>query len=307
MTRSLPPLNALRAFEATARNGSLTKAALELRVTQGAVSRHVTQLENWLGLPLCSRVRRGIETTPEGAVYAAMLSDLFDELDIKTRRLKTQPTGTTLKIKLPPTFAIRWLVPRLARFHALNRHIDVQITTSHQPVDFDRDDIDVCIHSGHAPPPKTVSQRLFGEILLPVCSPGLFREHVQPKRAADLDKFVLLCSMHRPNDWTDWLRAAKLKNINANSGLKFENSALSYQAALDEVGIALAQYAFVEEDLRLGRLVAPFKLTVPTQNSYFLVYSESKAPSPFVKAFADWVMFEATPKTTMQSTKKERP
>ena len=113
--------------------------------------------------------------------------------------------------------------------------------------------------------------------------------------------------MHRPNDWTDWLRAAKLKNINANSGLKFENSALSYQAALDEVGIALAQYAFVEEDLRLGRLVAPFKLTVPTQNSYFLVYSESKAPSPFVKAFADWVMFEETPKTTMQSTKKERP
>ena len=296
MTRALPPLNALRAFEATARNGSLTKAALELRVTQGAVSRHVTQLENWLGIALCSRVRRGIETTPEGALYATMLSQLFDELDIKTRRLKTQPTGAPLKIKLPPTFAIRWLIPRLARFHALNRHIDVQITTSHQPVDFDRDDIDVCIHSGHAPPAKTISQRLFGEMLLPVCSPGLFRDHGEPKKLSDLGHFVLLCSMHRPNDWTDWLRAAKLKNIHPNSGLKFENSAMSYQAALDEVGIALAQYAFVEEDLRPGRLVAPFKLTVPTHNAYFLVYPEHKTQSPFVKAFADWVMLEASAK-----------
>jgi len=268
-----------------------------LRVTQGAVSRHVTQLEQWLGLSLCRRLRRGIETTTEGALYAAMLSQLFDELDIKTRRLKTQPTGTTLRIKLPPTFAIRWMVPRLARFHAINRHIDVQITTSHQPVDFDREDIDVCIHSGLAPPANTISRRLFGETLLPVCSPGLFRDQALPKRPADLSRFVLLCSMHRPNDWPDWLRAAKLKTINGNNGLKFENSALSYQAALDEVGIALAQQAFVEEDLRSGRLVAPFKLAVPTPNSYFLVYPESKASSPFVKAFADWIALEAIPKS----------
>ncbi|NBS03587.1 MAG: LysR family transcriptional regulator, partial [Rhizobiales bacterium] len=260
-------------------NGSLTKAASELRVTQGAVSRHVTQLEQWLGLSLCRRLRRGIETTTEGALYAAMLSQLFDELDIKTRRLKTQPTGTTLRIKLPPTFAIRWMVPRLARFHALNRHIDVQITTSHQPVDFDREDIDVCIHSGLAPPANTISRRLFGETLLPVCSPGLFRDQALPKRPADLSRFVLLCSMHRPNDWPDWLRAAKLKTINGNNGLKF------------------AQQAFVEEDLRSGRLVAPFKLAVPTPNSYFLVYPESKASSPFVKAFADWIALEAIPKS----------
>jgi LysR family glycine cleavage system transcriptional activator len=297
MTRLIPPLNALRAFEATARNGSLTKAASEFRETQGAVSRHVTQLEQWLGLALCRRLRRGIETTTEGALYAAMLSQMFDELDIKTRRLKSQPTGTTLRIKLPPTFAIRWMVPRLARFHALNRHIDVQITTSHQPVDFDREDIDVCIHSGLAPPANTISRRLFGEMLLPVCSPGLFREQIAPKRPSDLARFVMLCSMHRPNDWPDWLRAAKLKTINGNSGLKFENSALSYQAALDEVGIALAQQAFVEEDLRTGRLVAPFKLAVPTPNSYFLVYPESKATSPLVKAFADWIMLETIPKT----------
>ena len=297
MTRLIPPLNALRAFEATARNGSLTKAASELRVTQGAVSRHVTQLEQWLGLALCRRLRRGIETTTEGALYAAMLSQMFDELDIKTRRLKSQPTGTTLRIKLPPTFAIRWMVPRLARFHARNRHIDVQITTSHQPVDFDREDIDVCIHSGLAPPANTISRRLFGEMLLPVCSPGLFREQTAPKRPVDLARFVMLCSMHRPNDWPDWLRAAKLKTVNGNSGLQFENSALSYQAALDEVGIALAQQAFVDEDLRTGRLVAPFKLAVPTPNSYFLVYPESKATSPLVKAFADWIMLETIPKT----------
>lgn len=290
--RRLPPLNALRAFEATARNGSLTRAAQELSVTQGAVSRHVTQLEAWLSVRLCLRLRRGVETTPQGAAYAAALRSAFDQIEAQTQRLRARSTDNTLRIKLPPTFAIRWFVPRLARFHALNRHIDVQITTSHQQVEFDRDDVDLCIHSGASPIPGAVCRRLFGEILTPVCSPGLFKSAPPPQEPADLARFVLLCSMHRGEDWPDWLGAAHVQSIDGNSGLKFENSALAYQAAIDELGVVMAQRAFVEDDLRTGRLVAPLPLRIRTHHSYYLAYPRARQDSPLIRAFEDWIAQE---------------
>lgn len=293
MTRRLPPLNALRAFEAAARNGSLTRAAQELSVTQGAVSRHVSQLEDWLGLRLCARLRRGIEITPEGAAFAAVLATAFDQIETQVRRLQHRPQDNTLRIKLPPTFAIRWFVPRLARFHALHRQIDVQITTSHQTVDFDREDIDICIHSGPAPLAGVACRRLFGEILLPVCSPGLLRRTGAPAAPADLSQHVLLCSMHRPDDWPTWLEAAAVDTVDGNSGLKFENSALAYQAAIDELGIVMAQRAFVEEDLRTGRLVAPLALRAKTSSAYYLAYPGAKRGAPLVKAFEQWIVQEA--------------
>lgn len=290
MTRRLPPLNALRAFEATARNRSLTRAAQELSVTQGAVSRHVLQLESWFGMPLCSRQHRGIETTEHGAALAAVLATAFDQIEAQTRRMRQKPMLNTLRIKLPPTFAIRWLVPRLARFHALNRHIDVQITTSHQTVDFDIEDIDVCIHAGTAPLPGAQCRRLFGEVLTPVCSPGVARKFAPIERPADLARHVLLCSMHRPYDWPVWLNAAGIRDIDGNDGLKFENSALAYQAAVDELGIVMAQRAFVEEDLRTGRLVAPLGLQVATSGGYYLAHPRGRQKLELVAAFSDWIV-----------------
>jgi LysR family glycine cleavage system transcriptional activator len=292
MARRLPPLNALRAFEAAARNGSLTRAAQELSVTQGAVSRHVSQLEDWLGVPLCTRMRHGIETTAEGASYAATLRTAFDLIETQTRQLRTRPADSILRIKLPPTFAIRWFVPRLARFHALHRQIDVHITTSHQQVKFDRDEADLCIHSGAAPIPGAICRKLFGEILLPVCSPGLFKNAEPPANPADLRRFVLLCSMHRASDWPDWLAAAGVTTVDGNSGLKFENSALAYQAATDELGIVMAQRAFVEDDLRTGRLVAPLPLRVRTGSAYYLAYPKAGQDSPLIRAFEDWIVRE---------------
>ncbi|MFC7398133.1 transcriptional regulator GcvA [Chelatococcus sp. GCM10030263] len=293
MTRRLPPLNALRAFEATARNGSLTRAAQELSVTQGAVSRHLHQLESWLGTTLCLRLRRGIETTPEGKAMASVLREAFDQIEAQARRIQEKPGDNKLRIKLPPTFAIRWFVPRLARFHALNRHVDVQITTSHQEVDFDREEIDVCIYSGSAPLPGLYCRRLFGEILLPVCSPGLFRNSPALAEPADLTRYVLLCSMHRPDDWPAWLRAADVTTVDGNSGLKFENSALAYQAATDELGIVMAQRAFVEDDLRAGRLIAPFRLRVPTEGAYYLVYPRTRRAAPLIRTFENWMVQQA--------------
>jgi LysR family glycine cleavage system transcriptional activator len=288
MTLRLPPLNALRAFEAAARNGSLTQAARELSVTQGAVSRHVSQLEQWLGVPLFVRTRRGSELTPEGDSYYRGISPVFKEIDLQTKQLTKKPDANMLKLKLPPTFAIRWLVPRLARFHALNRHIDVQMTTSHQPADFAIEDIDVAIQSGYVPSPNVKHHRLFGEVLLPVCSPGLFKMFPRPQQPSDLAHHVLLCSMHRPNDWPDWLSAANLPHIDGNSGLKFENSALAYQAATDELGIVMAQYAFVKDDLRTGRLIEPFQLRVPTGQAYYITYTNPRPP-PKITTFESWI------------------
>lgn len=307
MSRRLPPLNALRAFEATARHGSLTRAAQELAVTQGAVSRHVTQLEAWLGVRLCLRLRRGIETTPQGAAYAAALRSAFDQIEAQTQRLRARSIENTLRIKLPPTFAIRWFVPRLARFHALNRHIDVQITTSHQQVEFDRDDVDLCIHSGSSPIPGAICRKLFGEILLPVCSPGLFKSTPAPREPADLARFVLLCSMHRGTDWPDWLDAAGVSTIDGNSGLKFENSALAYQAATDELGVVLAQRAFVEDDLRSGRLIAPFELRVRTASGYYLAYPRSRRDSPLIQAFEQWIVGETAAMEEAGELRPSRP
>jgi LysR family glycine cleavage system transcriptional activator len=291
--RRLPPLNSLRAFEAAARHGSFTGAAKELGVTQSAVSRHVLQLEASVGCALCARMRRGIELTAEGATYAAALRTALDQIEQQTRRLTNKPSANTLRLKLPPTFAIRWLVPRLARFHAVNRQADVQITTSHQDVEFDREDIDVCIHSGPEPLPGAQCRALFGEILLPVCSPALLKRSPRLKRPADLARHVLLCSLHRPDDWPTWLAEAGVAEIDGNDGLKFENSALAYQGAIDEVGIVVAQRAFVEDDLRAGRLVEVFDLRAPTGNAYYLAYPAQEQVSAKIRAFEDWILGEA--------------
>ena len=293
MPRRLPPLNALRAFEAAARCGSFTRAAQELCVTQGAISRHVAALEGWLGVRLVERSRRGVGLTPPGAAYYRTVGAALDQIDYGTRQLQAKPDAPLLRIKLPPTFAIRWLVPRLARFHALHPRVDVQITTSHQRADFSREEIDVSIHSEPNPPAEPGYRRLFGETLLPVCAPGVLERGPPLTRPADLAGHVLLCSMNRPNDWPTWLAAAGALDIDGNSGLKFENAALAYQAAADQLGVMVALRAFVRDDLLAGRLVAPFALQVPTRGGYYLAYPSNQPLPEHVHDFESWIVAEA--------------
>jgi LysR family glycine cleavage system transcriptional activator len=293
MSRRLPPLNALRAFEAAARCGNFTRAAQELCVTQGAVSRHVATLEGWLKLRLFERGRHGIQLTPAGLAYFGSVRTAFDQLDYGTRQLQTAPDERRLRIKLPPTFAIRWLVPRLARFHALHPKIDVQITTSHQRADFRSEEVDVSIHSEPAPPEGPGYRRLFGETLLPVCSPALLADGPRLSRPAGLKRQVLLCSMNRPKDWPTWLAAAGASQIDGNGGLKFENAALAYQAAIDRLGVMVAIEAFVRDDLASGRLAAPFALRVPTPGAYYLAFRADEPPLARVRDFESWILNEA--------------
>ena len=290
--RRHPPLNALRAFEAAARCRSFTLAARELGVTQAAVSHQVARLEQELGAKLFLRHHRAIELTARGERYFRLLRDAFERLETATRTIFGGEDGRTLRIKLPPTIAIRWVVPRLARLHALDRSLDVQITTSHMPTDFDRDEVDVAIHSGEHPPADVHAVRLMGETLTPVCSPALLKRARTLRRPADLARQTLLCSLHRPDDWPAWIAAARLSGVDGNSGLKFENSSLAYQAAIDRLGVAMAQTALVADDLAAGRLVAPFALRVPTKGAYFLIYPPRAGSSAKVRRFEEWIRAE---------------
>jgi LysR family glycine cleavage system transcriptional activator len=299
MSRRLPPLNAVRAFEACARSTSFTSAAEELCVSQGAVSRHVACLEEWLDVKLFVRVHRGIELTPQGSTYFRIVKNALDQIEAGTRQLKQSPDEKRLRLKLAPTFAMRWLIPRLARFHALYPKIDVQITTSQKPADFgysanfEREEADVCIYSWDEPPSGPGYRRLLGEELLVVCAPGLLKRGAPLQTPQDLTKHVLLCSLNRPHDWQAWLAAVPEADVDGNSGLKFENAALVYQAAIDEMGVMVALHAFVEDDLRAGRLVSPLSIRVPTKRAYFLAYHPARPKPARLEAFETWVLDEA--------------
>lgn len=294
MTRKLPPLNALRAFEAAARCGNFTRAAQELFVTQGAVSRHIATLEDWLGVQLFERGRHGISLTPAGQRYSTSMRVALDQIELGTRQLQQEsPDEWLLRVKVPPTFAIRWLIPRLARFHALHPRIDVQITTSHRPADFERDEIDVSIHSQPSPPVGPGYRLLFRETLLPVCAPALLHADAPLEDPADLAQQALLSSLNRPHDWLAWLTAAGIPDMDTRRGLKFENAAMAYQAAAEGLGVMVGLLAFVRDDLAAGRLVAPFDLRVPTQGGYFMAWRTDCVVPQRVREFENWLAGEA--------------
>lgn len=293
MLRRLPPLNALRVFDVAAGCDSLTQAAQQLCISQGAVSRHIHVLEDWLGLSLFVRQRHGIVLTADGVAYRRIVADALAQIDQGTRQLQRRTDARRLRIKLPPTFAIKWLVPRLAHFHARHPELDVQIMTSHQHADFNREDIDLSIQARPHASDALDEEELFGEVLVPVCAPSLLRGDPPLRQPADLANHVLLCSLNRPNDWPAWLQAAGLAQIDGNQGLKFENAALAYQAAANGLGVTIGLAAFVEQDLAAGLLRAPFGLRVRTDGAYFMAHASDRPVPEAVRLFQAWVREEA--------------
>jgi len=292
LPRKLPPLNALRAFEAAGRYLSFTAAAEELLVTQSAVSRHVGALEDWLGVKLFFRRQRGIELTARGEAYFRALSSAFEQIDHATRRARDNADETLLRLKLPPTFAIRWLAPRLYRFKALHPEIEMRITTSHSPGDFEREDVDIFVHSEFGPPSGEGYRRLLGEVLLPVCSPRLLERGPPLNQPVDLSRHVLLSSTNRPRDWPLWLAEAGVPGLEMRNAITFDNAALAYQAAIDALGVVMAQKALIQDDLDAGRLIAPLPQEAPTQGAYYLAFHPNRPKAPRVAAFETWLMDE---------------
>ncbi len=294
--RRLPPLNALRAFEAAARHQSFSRAGRELFVTHGAISRHVAKLETFLGRQLFDRTNQHLALTAKAAVYAAKLQILFDQIeDATTACCASGVTRNSLRISVGPTFALRHLVPRLVKFKRLYPDISLEVETTYPSPDPAFSLVDVAVRWGYGDWDDVVVRRLFTDKLLPVCSPELLPDG--PLHHPDeLANFLLLHSVHRQDDWDCWLKSTGKAHIDSHAGLRLEYSSLVYQGAIDGLGAAIAQSAFIRDDLSTGRLLPIFdQPPFPTGRAYFIVSPPEKAREPLVSAFIDWLEAESAP------------
>jgi LysR family glycine cleavage system transcriptional activator len=283
--RRLPFMNGIRAFEAAARSGSFAKAATELHVTPAAVSRMVHLLEARLGVSLFERQANRLVATPAGRAYQAGLTQLFDQLAALTQQVTAMGSARVLTVGVGPTFAIRWLIPRLADFQKRAPEIDVRFATGGETVPFS-DDWTCGIRLGNGTWPGLEATPLFEADLTPVCAPALAR---RLKRPQDLKGMTLLRVNHAPEDWPLWFNAAGVAAI-APSGPKFDYYGHALQAAADGVGVAMGIRPYIDDDLAAGRLVAPFALSVPKGARWYLVYRSARAAEPAFVAFRDWIV-----------------
>ena len=290
--RRLPPLNSLRAFEAAARHQSLSRAAQELCVTHSAISRQVAKLEEFLNAKLFERKHQQVVLTKRGAAYAARLQVLFDQIQEATiTHFDAQTELSLLRIGVLSTFAMRFLIPRLARFKQRHPEFTLQVESAHQPTDPNHPDIDVAIWLGTGEWPDVVAEHLFFEELIPVGSPALLAGH-SIADADDLEPFLLLHAAPRPDDWQHWLTAAGATRVDGQRGLRLEYSGLVYQGAVDGLGLAMAQTMLVQDDITHQRLVPVLDRTLRTGRSYYVVHAKAKAGQPRIVAFVEWLKAE---------------
>jgi LysR family glycine cleavage system transcriptional activator len=291
MRRHLPPLNPLKAFEAAARHLSLTQAANELHVTQVAISRQVRLLEENLGVQLFHRGHRSISLTPQGIQLQNGITHAFDEIETVTKAISVRGRRDILSIQAYTTFAQRWLIPLLSRFHQDFPNIEVRLTASLNPVDFERQNIDAAIRSGMPKDWPTLSADFVAPLeLMPVISPRLLENSPPLSSPADLSKHTLLHSIARSEDWTSWLQASGAHALNGHGGIKFENSAMAYEAAIQGMGVAIGIRVLVTQYLASGALVTPFKDSVRLPTGYYLVRPNNRPESQALRVFRQYLM-----------------
>jgi LysR family glycine cleavage system transcriptional activator len=289
MKRVLPPLNALRAFEAAGRLGSFKEAAAELHVTHGAVSQHVRLLEEWLGAPLFERHNRRVVLTAAAKAYLEEIGPVFEQLSQATARYGVPAAlSRTLSVNAPATFTLRWLVPRLAKFRAEHPDMDVKVETSNEPVESLKDIHDVIIRGG----PDTFygySMRPFlSEERLPVCSPALLQQ-LPLRMPDDLRQHTLLHTSSLPRLWPDWLARVQISALRPAAALTFDHFYLTLQAAIDGIGIAMGPTALVSDDLAAGRLVAPFASPRLPSRSYCTYVQDGRSADEVIVLFRSWL------------------
>src|SRR6266550_4420530 len=283
--RRLLFLNGIKAFEAAARSGSFAGAGAELNVSAAAVSRMVHLLEERLGVALFERKANKLAMTSAGRAYQSGLTPIFDALASLTAQVTAPSSVRVLTIGVGPTFAMKWLIPRLADFRKHERGIDVRITTGGAAAPFG-DDWSCGIKLGDGEWPGLVAEPLFAADLLPVCAPRLAREF---KRPADLRGPSLLRVAHSPDDWPLWLKTAAVGRVPAR-GLEFQYYGHALQAAVDGLGVAMGIRPYIDDDLTAGRLVAPFALTVPKGMRWYLVYRSFQTEQRDFAAFRRWII-----------------
>ncbi|ABC23014.1 transcriptional regulator GcvA [Rhodospirillum rubrum] len=301
MSRRLPPLNALRAFEAAARHGGFTRAAEELGVTPAAVSHQVKGLEDVLGLCLFRRLPRGLELTEEGQAYLPDLSRGFDRLARAGERLREGGLAGRLTVSVLPSFCANWLAPRLPDFQAACPEVHLRMLSENRFADFNRDGIDMAIRYGRGIYPGLRAIPFLAEEVFPVCAPSLLNGALPLRGLADLRHHTLLRSIDETAGepwlyWRLWLAAEGIEGVAPDGGIGFTDGSALVQACLAGVGVALGRTALVEDHLRTGRLVRPFAgLSRPADFSYFAVAPAANLENPRVACFIDWLRAAGVP------------
>jgi LysR family glycine cleavage system transcriptional activator len=281
-------MQALRAFDAAARTGSLTRAASALNLTHGAISHQIKALEDDLGVALFERAGRGVRLTEDGERFAARVRAAFEELTAGVHELTARANPRLLRVSVVPSFAARWLLPRVGRFIAAHPEIDLDVRASMTNVDFAREDDDVAIRYGFGGWPDVIAEHLLEDWFLPVCSPRIARG--VPKRPADLAHYPLLRSNDEP--WLPWFRAAGVALPEPSRGPIFNDSSHLMQAAVEGQGVALARTSLLGNDVHNGLLVCPFDIFAPATRSFWLVYPERTANATKLTAFRSWLIAE---------------
>jgi LysR family glycine cleavage system transcriptional activator len=307
---NLPPLNSLSSFEAVARHMSFTKAALELRVTQGAISRQVRTLEDHLGVQLFERGTGGLRLTKNGEQLFGPTKDAFLTLELAATRLRAEADSDILTVNMFPTFAMKWFVPRSSRFAQQNPSIDLRLVTSIAPLDSRTDEFDVAIRISdlHQPEHDTQNSRvdlsmardmrglkstyLMPDVLVPICSPALLKGNKPLSRIEDLRHHMLLHVTGRPTAWPSWLRSVGHDHHIIGESRVFGQFCFALQAALEGAGVAIVPEILVEHDLRTGTLVCPFKERAPITGAYYFLCREHHWEVSKVRRFRKWIMRE---------------
>jgi LysR family transcriptional regulator, glycine cleavage system transcriptional activator len=291
MSRVLPPLGTLYAFEAAARHLSFKAAAEELHVTPGAISQQIKLLEDRLGAAVFVRRSRGIQLTEVGRLLLAPTQQAFRLLAEAVSRARESDRTKILTVSVLPSFAALWLVPRLGRFRAVHGEIDVRISATPKLADFDRDDVDIVIRYGLGNYPGLFVEHLLADDLFPVCNPKLLAGPVPLREPKDLANHTLLHDELR-QEWTLWLRAVGIDGIDTSRGPSFSLWELSLQAAIAGQGVALGRSTLLGEYLKSGQLVKPFQISSPSEFGYYLVCLPERAHEPKIAAFRAWLKEE---------------
>jgi LysR family glycine cleavage system transcriptional activator len=287
--RRLPPLNALRSFEAAARLGSFNKAADELFVTPSAVSHQIKSLEEFLGISLFRREKRRSLLTAAGEKYLSAVEHALDEIDIATRRLIASPNTSAVNISVAPAFLTRWLVPRIRDFQQVYPDVELRLSASNGPVDFFHSDTDMAIYFGYGEWDEVESHFLRGVTLMPVCSPKLLEGGKPLNTPQDLRHHTLLHVSSRPEEWQQILKKAGLPRSGANRGVTFSSTSLAMSAAMEGAGIALADIGLVEREVEYGQLIIPFEFQFKTRKAFYLVFQEGRQLTYGMQAFKEWI------------------
>jgi LysR family glycine cleavage system transcriptional activator len=303
--RRLPPLNSLKTFEAAARLGSVVRAAEELCVSHGAVSKQLLNLERWLKVTLFDRASGKMTVTPAGKHLLEEVRTSLDRIAEAVTHIAPDGDERVLVVSAPPTMTLHWLVPRLTSF--IRQHPDIRIQLNNRR---DRETalpsgVDVAIRRGHTPNPQLSAVAFMNEAVTPVCAPGLLR--AKPKTVGQLADYPWLTADMRPADWKSWLAFAGTPELQPSASLSFDHTYLALEAALDGLGIAMGPRYLVQDDVESGRLQVMFPQLLAPSSAYFFVHDVRRAGDPAIAALRSWLEAEGQAHEGVVNAASKRP